>query len=43
MENRIKVTKGKIKRYFQIYTDLSHLIKRRELKWILEKGPTLDE
>lgn len=43
MENKIKVTKGKIKRYLQNYTDLNHLIKRRELKWILGKGPTLDE
>ena len=43
MENRIKVTKSKIKRYLQNYTDLNHLIKRRELKWILGKGPTLDE
>lgn len=43
MENRIKVTKDKIKRYLQNYTELSHLIKKRELKWILEKGPTLDE
>lgn len=43
MKYEIIITKQKIKRYLEKYKDLSGLIKRRERRWILGKGPTLDE
>ena len=39
MENKIIVTKEKIKKYLKNYIYLTKIIKARELKWILGRGP----
>ena len=43
MENKIIVTKEKIKKYLKNYIYLTKIIKARELKWILGRGPSLKE
>lgn len=43
MENKIVVTKEKIKKYLKNYIYLTKIIKARELKWILGRGPSLKE
>ena len=43
MENKFIVTKEKIKKYLKNYIYLSRIIKARELKWILGRGPSLKE
>lgn len=41
-ENEV-ITKAKIRKYLGMYKNLEKIIKKRELRWILEKGPSFEE
>lgn len=43
MGKRVIVTKDKIIKYLKMYKNLNNIIKNRELRWIIEKGPSFQE